>query len=224
MWIIINISIVLILIFLFVIWAGKKWKTIKPLIYEDDEEQNKQEKQEGISHHLSTDKWKERFHTSFFQTFKKLEKIKGKEARAAVETLEQLKMNFDQLLTEKTHELTLKIVETGALQSILLNVGGIFIYILVFPGLHDQATLLKRYPPFMRGWVYHMEELRKVLKIDSAKSDWVQLMLFLSPNFREGTMHLAFQNSNFNLLPVDLLDKSETKEARGILYESRQVF
>ncbi len=223
-----DILIVLALIGGFVYWTRRKWKSIRPLIYDDNNDLQAKdtvtEKKGGISERLSKDNWNERFHSGLFQTIDKLGEIKSNEIQPVVEVINNLCKNFIQLLDEKTHDLMLKMMETGALQSILLDVGGMYLYILVFPGIHDQPALLKRYSPFVRGWVFHNEELRKALKIDETKVDLIQLIIFLSPNLREGTMHFAFQNSNLRLFPVDLLDKSEKTNVKGILYESRQAF
>jgi hypothetical protein len=227
MLIFLDILIVIVLIGAFVYWTRRKWKTIRPLVYDDNNSPEKDgatEKKGGISERMSKDNWIERFHSGLFQTIDKIGEIKNNEILPVVEVINNMRKNYIQLLDEKTHDLMLKIMEIGTLQSILLDVGGMYIYILVFPGLHDQPVLLKRYSPFVHGLVSHIEELRKALQINEAKVNLIQLIIFLSPNLREGTMHLAFQNSSLQLFPVDLLDKSEKANLKGVLYESRQVF
>jgi hypothetical protein len=173
---------------------------------------------------MSKTRWKKRFDSTIFHALKKLETIDSKETQATAGVINRLNKDFGQALNEKMYDLIIKIFEEGTLQSILLSVENTFVYILVFPGLHDHFALLKRYTAFTRGLIHHIDELRKALPKNRTNDDLAVLMFFLSPNFEEGSMHLAFQNSDIRLLPKDLLDNVEVNKPGGTLYDSREIF
>jgi hypothetical protein len=226
--VIVNILIMLLLIASFVFWTRSKWKNIRPLIYDDDSLEKRKnditETHEGVSEKMSKTKWKKRFDSTIFHALKKLETINSKETQAASRLINRINKDFSHPLNEKLYDLIIKILEEGTLQSILLALEDAFIYILVFPGLHDHFALLKRYTAFTRGLIHHMEELRKALPENRTNDDLGILMFFLSPNLEEGSMHFAFQNSDIRLLPKDLLDNVEVNKPGDTLYDSREIF
>lgn len=228
MLVIFNVLIVLLLMASFVFWTRSKWKHIRPLIYDDDslkkEKNDIAEKQEGLPEKMSKTRWKKRFDSSIFHVLKKLETINSKETQATARVINRLNKDFGHPLNEKLYDLIIKILEEGTLQSILLALEDTFIYILVFPGLHDHFALLKRYTAFTRGLIHHIDELQKAFPKNRTNDDLVILMFFLSPNLEEGSMHLFFQNSDIRLLPKDLLDNVEVKKTEGSLYDSREIF
>jgi hypothetical protein len=65
--------------------------------------------------------------------------------------------------------------------------------------------------------------MRTLLPSEAEQFALAELALFLTPNLRQGVMHLAFQDKQNQILPVGLLDDSEVKNAKGRLCELRQV-
>ncbi len=193
-----------------------KWKKIRPLIYNQD-------KIASDVKLLSPDKWKKRFNASFYQSIKKLEKIA--EGQTVSKTLTKLTENSLEVLAKKTYSLAVTVVEEGRLQSLLIDVDGIIVYALIFPGMHDQPSMLKRYyKPFNRGWVFHLHEVHKILLVDKPDVVMVNLIIFLSPDIKKGTMHLTFLDNNVQILPTPLLNSLETKNSEGTSYDSRMIF
>jgi hypothetical protein len=172
---------------------------------------------------LEFEVWEERFQSAFYNLLKELRQNQDEIEWSIAENLNGLYTQAAELLTNKTYDLALEVLETGELHSVLVKIDNVVVYILFFPGLHDQPSLLKRYKSFSKGWVSHIEQMRTLLPSEAEQFALAELALFLTPNLRQGVMHLAFQDKQNQILPVGLLDDSEVKNAKGRLCELRQV-
>jgi hypothetical protein len=154
---------------------------------------------------------------------KKFENDSSQDTRAAANIINTLISESGEILAEKMLQLAAKVKESGTLQSVLMDIKGVIVYALIFPSLHDKPTLLKRYEPFAKGWVNHINEVRQAIALEKQGGIMVELMLFLSLSQGEGAIHLAYQSGEFQLLPALLLNSSEVKDTRGLLCEARQI-
>ena len=203
-----------------------RWRKLRPSVDSTNKALVRPEKKESelASQLLVFEIWEERFQRAFYNSLKELRQSEDKVEQAIAEDLNELYAQAGELLAKKTYDLALGVLETGELQSMLVKIDNVLVYILFFPGLHDQPSLLKRYKSFSKGWVSHIEQMRTLLPSETKQFALAELALFLTPNLRQGVMYLAFQDKEHQLLPAGLLDDPEVKNAQGRLCGLRQVF
>lgn len=178
---------------------------------------------ELASRFLSFEIWQERFQIAFYNLLKELRQNDGEGEQSIAEVLNELYVRSGGVLIKKTYDMALMVLETGELQSMIIKSDALLVYIIFFPGMHDQPSLLKRHKSFSKGWIAHIDYIHTLINSKAEQFTLADLALFLTPNLREGVMYLAFEDKEYQLLPAGLLDESEVKNAQGRLFGLRQV-
>jgi hypothetical protein len=166
--------------------------------------------------------WAVAFEKCLHQTRHALASSGTREANRAASIMGQASALEGQL-AELTQETALRALQTGELQTCLIRLKGVALYVLAFPGDHDRAQALRRYSTFSEGWVAHANAIREAIRAGDVPPI-LSLAFFVRPDARSGSMVVGFDDGNARLIPAALVDAKERCGEGDLIHPSRVEF
>lgn len=136
------------------------------------------------------------------------------ESAEVVKALAGLKPH-ERELAETARELAREVVAHGEVRSELIELGGITVYLVVVPGMHDQPQAFRRHEAFSHGWLAHVDRLKSMLARSKLPSRLLTLFLFVRPDGTETALLVALEDGSTRYLPFGLLDEQEVHAKVG---------
>jgi hypothetical protein len=127
-------------------------------------------------------------------------------AAAAVEVVGQ---NAEKL-APLVQEIALAALTDGELRSGLVRLEGLLVYVLVFPGQHDDRRTFRGDQSLAHGWPAHAQAVMSAADRDRSKAvPMLSLLFFLRLDAQSGTLLVAYDGDEGSLYPVELADPAD---------------
>jgi hypothetical protein len=93
----------------------------------------------------------------------------------------------------------------GEIRSVLVRLKDVLVYVLVFPGRHDDRRTRRRSESLARGWPAHAQA---VLKAAGSRESLplLSLLYFLGLDARSGTLLVSYDDAQQSVHPAELAD------------------
>lgn len=125
-------------------------------------------------------------------------------ASALAETVDAIRM-----FAGPTERLAIAGANDGQLHSWLGVARNRAIYVLIFPGKHDQPSVFRAHAGLSAGWLRHLEALRAQLAAESHVESVLALILLVPADARKGELLVSFDDGHVRVAPSVMLDAQE---------------
>jgi hypothetical protein len=99
-------------------------------------------------------------------------------------------------------------MKCGDLQSAVVRLDKVIVYVLVFPGRHEDRRTFRRYEAFSEGWPAHAAAVRRASTDGGSAPPMVALLYFLGLDAHDGTLLVAYEGDDGCRYPSELADVS----------------
>ncbi len=115
-------------------------------------------------------------------------------------------------------EIAIRAMTDGDFRSALVRLEQGIVYLLVFPGKHEDRRTLRRYPSLEKGWPAHAASVRASAGAGSAPM--VALLYFLGLDAHDGTLLVAYEGDDKRRFAVEMAEPPQTAPAgAGLSYD-----
>jgi hypothetical protein len=202
-WVLWAVLLVVVVVLLVAI-ARTRWLGLRPHLFRKTAAVTALEMPGLLARHLDSTLWARIFQTTLARAGQALARQEGAVAQEAAAALDRLGP-VEGALAATSHEMAVRVVKTGTLQSFLARVQEQFVYVLVFPARHEHSGLFRRHVGFADGWVEHVAQLRRQGADEEQSGALLCLLYFLGPQAADGTLLVAYDGSAGQLVPADLV-------------------
>jgi hypothetical protein len=116
-------------------------------------------------------------------------------------------------LADISRETAAGAVRTAELQSRLVSVSGLLIYILVFPETSRDALSVRSHTALADSWLAHVGRLRRGLIQAGRAPDVLSLIFFLAPDVKGGSLCVSYDSDAGRLVSADLVRADAQNDA-----------
>ena len=128
----------------------------------------------------------------------------GGTVAAALEAVEAA----EETLRPLVDSVALDAMTSGDLRSALVRIDKVIVYVLVFPGRHDDRRAFRRYEAFSEGWLAHTAAVRRAARDGGSATPMVALLYFLGLDAHDGTLLVAYEGDDEHRYPKELSEVS----------------
>jgi hypothetical protein len=156
-----------------------------------------------LAQRLGTERWQAAFRETLARSRHDFQVAGNPAAVAGMQTVER---NADRL-EPVVRETALCAMTEGELRSALLRLEELLVYVLVFPGRHDDRRTFRRSEALAHGWPAHAKAVLGVA--DQHKSaQMLSLLYFLGVDAMNGTLLVAYDGEGGSIFPKELADRA----------------
>ena len=140
----------------FIVHTRGEWRRLRHRLFK------RLEVAEGVSHpsrvaaRLFSPRWDAAFHETLERALRDFE-AEGNTAAAAIL---RAASDRNEPFREMAREIAIRAMTDGDLRSALVRLEQGIVYLLVFPGRHEDRRTLRRYPSLEKGWPAHAASVR----------------------------------------------------------------
>ncbi len=154
-----------------------------------------------LARRLTSDQWYSVFRETLAQSGHDFQAGGNFAAAAAMEAVGR---NTERL-APVVQEVALGAMTEGELRSALVRLDEALVYVLVFPGRHEDKRTLRRSDAFAEGWQAHAAAVHGAA--DARKAlPMISLLFFLGLDAQSGTMLAAYEGDEGSLFPAELAE------------------
>jgi hypothetical protein len=184
-----------------VVRARDDWRGLRHRLFRPNEDLEKSSGPGRVAERLGSDRWDAAFRETLGRACRDFEG-EGPAARAALESVaaagEELRPVVDAVAN--------RAMMSGDLESALVRIDGAIVYVLAFPGRHDDRRRFRGYGALAGGWPAHDAAVRRAATLDGGELPMIGLLYFLGLDAREGTLLAAYEGDDGRRLPHDLAE------------------
>lgn len=114
-------------------------------------------------------------------------------------------------LAEAVRSVITKSLDTAELHTLLVNIQGLYVYVVVVPNRYDYPHLIRRYSTFSGGLIYHINLIKNSLEHNGNDPTLIGYLFFLSPDFKEGIVLVSYSDAQTDFVPDTLVYDAELK-------------
>lgn len=137
-----------------------------------------------------------------------VEREKSSEIQVQTESFQKIE-SIGAKFAEAVRSVITKSLETAELHTLLVNIQGLYVYVVVIPNRHEYPHLIRRYSPFSAGWVYHINLIKNSLAHNGDALTLIGYLFFLSPDFKEGIVLVSYADAQTDFVPGTLVYDAE---------------
>jgi hypothetical protein len=152
----------------------------------------------SVALRLSSPKWSAAFRDTLEHSCRDVE---AEGNPAAIALFRAVQDQSDEL-SELTREIASRAMTDGDLQSALVRLEQGLLYLLVFPGRHDDRRTLRRFPSLADGWPEHAANVRTAAS--AGKAPMIALLYFLGLDAHDGKLLVAYDGDENRRFPAEL--------------------
>jgi hypothetical protein len=189
------------------VWGRHKWKQFRSELFQE-EGVSRGDKREPMTNSGSSNPLLSKVVSVLCETPIVLDRDPSPSARPFKEFLNR--QNGFVNATAAAMESTLReALDSAELKSRLVELGGMYIYIVVVPNRHQHPRLIRRYDAFANGWRNHVELVEAALGKKKRLAGVVIYSFFLNPDGSESELLLSYADAQNLILPRGLLTTCE---------------
>jgi hypothetical protein len=102
-------------------------------------------------------------------------------------------------------EVALRAMTEGESRSALVRLDEAIVYVMVFPGRHDDKRTFRRSEGLAQGWPQHARTVHDAAKGQKALP-MLSLLYFLGLDAQSGTLLVAYEGEEGSLFPAELAE------------------
>jgi hypothetical protein len=102
--------------------------------------------------------------------------------------------------------IAIEAMTTGDLKSALVRIDELLVYVLVFPGRHEDRRSFRRYQAFSDGWRAHSTAVRHTSMKGENAPPMISLLYFLGLDAHDGTLLIAYDRDDEHRYPAELAE------------------
>jgi hypothetical protein len=189
------------------------WKALRHKLFRPDESLERSSRPGRVAERLASDRWDAAIRETLARACRDFE---GEEtpARSAFESVaaagERLRPIVD--------EVAKRAMTSGDLESALVRIDRAIVYVLVFPGRHDDRRRTRGYEALSQGWPAHASAVRRAAG-EGGDLPMVGLLYFLGLDAREGALLVAYEGDDGCHYPPDLAEPPGAPGEPALTYE-----
>ncbi len=184
-----------------IIHSRSDWRVLRHRLFRPYEGLEKLSRPGRVEERLSSERWEAAFHETLERSRRDFEGERNV-AAAILMAVENDREAFGTLVKE----IASRAMTEGDLRSALVRLDKALVYILVFPGRHEDRRTLRRYTAFSDGWPAHAANVRAV--DEAGNSPMISLLYFLGLDARDGTLLVAYEGDDGRRFPAELTEPS----------------
>ncbi len=194
------------LVFIVVFWfARRRWLKLRPTIGARSGVVTERDRPGFLAENLAAERWEK----SLAITLKGAESAllaDGSPISAKASAAIREVVPLTTTLAAITRQAATSAIESGEVQTRLLSTSSTTIFALVCPSRHAHVRLLRKSAAFADGWLEYAAQLQRGLDKNGSRPDVLCLLLFLSPDARDGSLAIAFDTAEGRLATAELVD------------------
>jgi hypothetical protein len=198
----------------FILHTRGEWSALKHRLFK------RLEIAEGISHpsrvaaRISSPRWD----AAFGETLERSVRDFRAEGNSVAVAILRAASDRDASFSELAREIALQAMTDGDLRSALVRLDQGLVYLLMFPGRHEDRRALRRYPSLERGWPAHAAGVRAAAGAGSAPM--VALLYFLNLDAHDGTLLVVYEGDDNRRFPAEMAESAQFAPAgAGLTYD-----
>jgi hypothetical protein len=177
------------------------WRALRHLLFRPDDNQRLPSLPGRLAERLDEGRWDSRFRETLSRSRHEVRLTENSAAATALEAVER----DAERLSPLVREIALRAMTEGEIQSSLVRLEELLVYVLVFPGRHDDRRTFRRSESLAQGWPAHAQAVHDAA--DRGKSlPMLSLLYFLGLDARSGTLLVAYEGKEGSLHPRELAD------------------
>jgi hypothetical protein len=177
------------------------WKALRHKLFRPNEGVEKSSRPGRVVERLDSDRWDTAFGESLARACRDFEG-EGTSARSAFEGVAAAREELWPLVDTVAR----RAMTSGDLESALVRIDRAIVYLLVFPGRHDDRRRFRGYQAFARGWPAHASAVRRAASGEGSNLPVVGLLYFLGLDAREGTLLVSYEGDDGPRFSPDLAE------------------
>jgi hypothetical protein len=181
--------------------ARHEWKALRHKLFQSVESPKALSLPSRLAQRLDRERWESTFRETLSRSRRDFQVTGNATAVAAMETVER---NAERL-APVVEETALCAMTEGELRSALLRLEELLVYVLVFPGRHDDRRTFRRSESLAHGWPAHSQAVLGA--VDQSKSaQMLSFLYFLGVDAVSGTLLVAYDGEGGSFFPQELAD------------------
>jgi hypothetical protein len=180
-----------------------EWTAVRHKLFKSQDGRTKLARPGRIAERLTSARWDAAFRETIGMARREAG-AEGGNVAAALEAVEAAEESLRPLVDS----VALDAMTSGDLKSALLQIDKVIVYVLVFPGRHDDRRALRRYEAFSDGWPAHAAAVRRAARDGESALPMVALLYFLGLDAHDGTLLVAYEGDDEHRYPKELSEVS----------------
>ncbi len=168
-----------------------EWKALKHKLFKPHDGLVKSSRPGRIAERLSSARWDSAFRETLEKARRDLAST-GETAAAAFEAMAAA----EDMLGKTVGSVALRAMARGELQSAVVRIDKAIVYVLVFPGRHDDRRVFRRFEPLSEGLPAHAAAVRRAAGGGGSAPPLVALVYFLGLDARDGSLLAAYEGDD----------------------------
>jgi hypothetical protein len=186
--------------------SRQEWRALRHKLYKPLDGLKTLSRPSRLAQRLTSDQWYSVFRETLTQSGHDFQTGGNSAAAAAMEAVGR---NAEPL-APLVQEVALGAMIEGELRSALVRLDEALVYILVFPGRHEDKRTFRRSEAFAEGWQAHAAAVHSAA--DARKTlPMISLLFFLGLDAQSGTLLAAYDGEEGSLFPTELAEPANGK-------------
>jgi hypothetical protein len=207
-------ALVLLGVTAFIVHTRGEWRALRHRLFKRLEVAESVSLPSRVAARLLSPRWDAAFHETLERSVRDFD-AEGNTAAAAIV---RAASDRDEPFREMAREIAIRAMTDGDLRSALVRLEQGIVYLLVFPGRHEDRRTLRRYPSLEKGWPAHAASVRAAAGAGSAPM--VALLYFLGLDAHDGTLLVAYEGDDKRRFAAEMAEPAQTAPAgAGLSYD-----
>jgi hypothetical protein len=195
-----------------------EWRALRHKLFKPNDGLAKLARPGRVSERLASERWD----TAFRETLGTARRDFAAEGGSVAAAFEAV-VSAEERLQPVVDTVALRAMSCGDLQSALVRIDNAIVYVLVFPGRHEDRRTFRRYEAFSDGWPAHAAAVRRASSDGGSAPPMVALLYFLGLDAHDGTLLVAYEGDDGRRYPAELAEASGgpavARGGTGLTYE-----
>jgi hypothetical protein len=189
---------------LLILWVRKRWSMLQPELFPDVTVADEAEAVSGFRSWLTKI-------PSILDGSREMALDSFQNNVDAVSSGQHIRKSDWLSIRETAQAIAVNALDANDVQSTLLELSGIYVYLVVVPNRHEHPSLLQKYSCFASGWFGHVRLLRDSLAHEAGFNGLECFLMFIAPDGEDGVLLCSLANKEAVAVPASLVPLTDRR-------------